>query len=275
MRTNLERKFASSVMGLWMLRGTMAYAAEAAQLRPGFRFAASYLPPDLTDVTRILPPYPTPHTVADEADLAALRLYQQSGNDAMRWTLAVADQELTYTRFEEAFGSPIDAETQPRLVLLLDRVEASMTAALKQGKKGFSRPRPYQRMKLERVCGFAKPPAPEVEARGSSYPSGHAVFGWGAVLTLAEVAPERASLLLSRGREYAEGRLVCGVHHPSDIAAGELLAGTVFGKIATTAEFQHDLQCAREEQLIGQKKLVQFSSQCAAANGGTRSAVAQ
>ena len=263
MHRRIERKFVGGVMGLWMLYGAMIQAAETPQGAPGFKHASGYLPSGQIDVMQILPPYPAPQSAADAADLAALRVFQQSGADAMRWTLAVADQELSYSRFQDAFGAPITSQQRPRLTRLLDRIEASMSSALSQGKKTFARPRPYQRMQMDRVCGFDNPPAPGVKSKDGSYPSGHSVFGWAAALALARVEPERAQQILARGQEFGESRLVCGVHHPSDVAAGRLLAGAIMGRIQATSEFQQDLQCAREEQAVLDKKLPRLSPQCA------------
>ena len=53
-----------------------------------------------------------------------------------------------------------------------------------------------------------------------SYPSGHATQGWAYALIMSALVPEKATAILTRGRAYGESRIVCGVHWPSDVAAG-------------------------------------------------------
>jgi hypothetical protein len=58
---------------------------------------------------------------------------------------------------------------------------------------------------------------------------------------------ERAQTLLARGQEYGESRVVCGVHYPSDIVGGQLVATAVVARLHAEAEFNRDLDCARQE----------------------------
>jgi acid phosphatase (class A) len=103
-------------------------------------------------------------------------------------------------------------------------------------------------MRLSRVCGADTAPAPEENpTTGSSYPSGHAAYGWTVAMVLARVAPERAPALIARASEYAESRIVCGVHFPTDIEAGRILAVAVVDRLLASRQFQADLAAARAE----------------------------
>jgi acid phosphatase (class A) len=66
-------------------------------------------------------------------------------------------------------------------------------------------------------------------------------------LILAEVAPARAPQILERSADYAQSRLICGVHFPSDVEAGRALAVAVVQRLQTSRAFRHDLACARAE----------------------------
>jgi membrane-associated phospholipid phosphatase len=68
---------------------------------------------------------------------------------------------------------------------------------------------------------------------------------------IAEVMPERANAVLARGLRYGQNRVVCGVHHPSDVEQGRLLAIAIFAKIKATPAFAADLACAVEEYRKG------------------------
>jgi acid phosphatase (class A) len=197
----------------------------------------------------VLSPYPALDSMTDQSDTTTL--WQSQHPDPSRWQLANADAEMSYSRFSQAFGIEINSATMPLLAHLLNRTEQDVQSVAFSAKDYYNRPRPYQRFQLAQVCGTDRPPAAEVPLKGgNSYPSGHTSFGWAVVLILAEVAPERAQTLLARGREYGESRVVCGVHYPSDIAGGELIATAVVGRLHGEPEFEKDLACAKEEHSV-------------------------
>lgn len=214
------------------------------------------------DFHTILPSFPEVNSLEDQNDVAALWHWQEPERSA-RWELANADVRMSYDQFAEAFGASIDHSKTPLLVHLLNRVEQDVQSVAFSAKSYYARPRPYQRFQMDHICGAEKAPAPEVPLNGgSSYPSGHTSFGWAAVLILAEVAPENASQLLARGREYGESRIVCAVHYPSDVVAGELVAIAVVMSLHTVPEFQQDLECAREEYKASIKNGDEISHAC-------------
>jgi len=231
--------------------------------RPG-QGVSGYLPKeDLPSFLHILPPAPVPQSKEDEADIALLRWWQQPESSA-RWQLAKADADMSYGRFSEAFGGEIDPAKTPWLTHLLDRVEADMSDPMGQAKDYYRRLRPYQRLAMEHVCGFAFPPTPDPTGKaGNSYPSGHTTFGWAAALVLAEVAPDRAQAVLARAREYGESRIVCAVHFPDDVLGGELLATAVFSRVRLTDGYRRDLSCARQEHAVALKTKDRLSPECA------------
>jgi len=235
-------------------------AAAAPRKQPGSR-ATGYLEIGASEYLSIIPPYPAPQTPGDDVDVAEVRQWQQTGD--ARWQLAQADAQVSYDRFAEAYGGAIDPSSAPLLVHLLDRVYANLSAVMGGAKVFYSRPRPYQRFQMNRVCGFETAPAPEASPKnGNSYPSGHATFGWSVALMLAEVAPERAQAILARGREYGESRMVCGVHFPSDVHAGEILVSRVIGRLQDLPEFRRELGCARQERAMIMKTSDKLEGEC-------------
>src|SRR5262249_686709 len=79
------------------------------------------------------------------------------------------------------------------------------------------------------------------------YPSGHTTAGWTWALVLAQVAPDRASAILARGRSIGESRVVCGVHNASAVEGGRYTADAVMVLINTNAHFRSDVEAARAE----------------------------
>jgi len=223
----------------------------------------------------LLPPYPALGTKQDEIDIAVFRQMQVS-NTSARWKLAEADDQMVYSRFSGALDADLDAVKLPIVIHLLNRMERDVLDTTFDAKTHFNRPRPFQRFAVAHVCGVDSPPLPEVHPNGgfsaSSYPSGHTAFGWGAALTLAEIAPERAQAILARGREFDESRVICAVHFPSDVAAGEIVATAVVERLHTVPEFTHDLACAQEEYRAAVRPSLKMSSECSVMEKSLREA---
>jgi acid phosphatase (class A) len=219
----------------------------------GFVFATpqiyadtGYLAGHEIDFRTFLGPPPAPDSQWDRADQALVEALQAV--DDRRWQMADEDGKELYPRFAEAFGRPIDKTTSPALVKLLDRSVADADSTADVAKDFFSRPRPFQRLQLQRVCDKATPPKPEEHPmHGSSYPSGHSTRGWTVAMVLARVAPDRAAAVLKRAEDYMESRLICGMHFPSDVEAGHEVATTVVSHLDASPEFQADLERARKE----------------------------
>ena len=70
-----------------------------------------------------------------------------------------------------------------------------------------------------------------------SYPSGHAAFAWAMAGVLSDLVPERRAALETRAAEFARRRAVCGVHFPSDLAAGKQAAEWVLRAIRMKMEY--------------------------------------
>jgi acid phosphatase (class A) len=64
---------------------------------------------------------------------------------------------------------------------------------------------------------------------------------------LAEMVPERRAELQARAAEFARQRMICGVHFPSDLAAGQRAAKLVLEALAAQPLFIEELSGARAE----------------------------
>ncbi|MCA0175029.1 MAG: phosphatase PAP2 family protein [Proteobacteria bacterium] len=194
-----------------------------------------------------LPPPPAVDSLLDQRDVATVVAFQAV--DAARRKEAGEDARWLFDRFEQAFGQgPIRGDARPALVTLLSRTLKQVGGPTFAAKAVHQRARPYQRMKLAQVCGRAADGVDDADAdMRTSYPSGHAAYGWAVGLVLARVAPARAEALLSRAQTYAESRVVCGVHFPSDVEAGRQMATAVVAQLDRHAEFQRDLELAKAE----------------------------
>jgi acid phosphatase (class A) len=224
-----------------------------------------YFDKNLPDALLLLPSYPAEGTIEDKNDLSSFNNLQATENTT-RWKLALEDDHLSYDRFSATLGFELNAAKTPFIVHVWNRSERDVLNATFNAKKYFNRPRPFQRFAVEHVCGEQKAPLPQPNPQGgssaSSYPSGHASFGWGLALVLAEIAPDKARLLLARAREYGDNRVVCAVHYPSDVEGGKLVATWVVGQLHASKVFMHDLECAKQEYRLTIGQNVRMSTEC-------------
>jgi acid phosphatase (class A) len=88
-----------------------------------------------------------------------------------------------------------------------------------------------------------------------SYPSGHTTlaFIWAGVL--AEIFPEKRTELFDCAHRAAWGRVLGGVHFPSDLVGGRVLAAAVVAEMKKSAAFQAAVaKCRAEAQPLLLKK---------------------
>lgn len=198
---------------------------------------------------------PAPPQVDTPADSRDLMIFNQMNAvpDGDRWLqanldAAAYDSDQLLERFRDALGVPATAElsrdTVPHLLALLDRAQSDAGATVRPAKQFYNRARPIYRLNIDMFCHANITVQTD---HGDSYPSGHATRGWQAALILARVAPDHAPEILARGRVYGDSRVVCRVHYPSDVVAGDLLATALVEREAQTGDFQHDIDAARAE----------------------------
>ena len=226
--------------------GLCAWLVFSGLAGPALAQASGYLAGREVDFRTILGPPPQVDSRWDTADEQTVQAYQNV--DEARWQVAKLDEQQLYSRFAEAWGHPIDKARTPALVDLLDRSLLDVDTTAAAAKDHFNRPRPYQRMHLTRVCNRNDAPEPEEHPmHGASYPSGHSTHGWLVAMILSRVAPDRADALMKRAEEYEESRLICGMHFPTDVEAGQVVAAAVVTRLDSSKEFQQDLSKARRE----------------------------
>lgn len=101
-------------------------------------------------------------------------------------------------------------------------------------KSKFKRPRPYD------VDTRLKPCVP-LPGGSRSYPSSHASVSWAMACVLAQLLPAQAQELKTYGAFLGELRVTVGVHHPSDVAAGQQIGQQVCTRLMNDPEFLAEL----------------------------------
>lgn len=244
----MRRPIATLALALALI----AVSARAQQLEltrePAGEHIDGYLKGDEVNYRDILGPPPPQGSLGDQIDIAEVQSLQTIAVPE-RFKVAEQDQLYLFPRFAEALGAPLDSARMPRTIALLKRALTDAVRVSGAGKTAFARIRPFQRLQLQRACGFAAPPAPkDNDPRDrTAYPSGHTTVGWTTALVLTEIAPGRGPAILARAQDYGLSRVICGAHWPSDVEAGRAVATAVVQRLNTVAAFREDVERARTE----------------------------
>ena len=187
----------------------------------------------------ILPPPPPDDSAEHQAELELVLRAQRS---ATREDLARAESEykLTLDAFRSVLGPWCGEENLPatrRLIKAAAAIADPLAAAL---KTHYRRARPP-------VGDSAIKPLDLPHFDHESYPSWHAARGILYAEILAELLPARREGLLRRGQEIGWDRVIAGMHHPSDITAGRILAHLVVRDLMRRDPFRSLLGEARRE----------------------------
>lgn len=201
---------------------------------------AIFIPADQIALDRYLPSPPAEGSPAHQAELSELHRIEATRSPAeIAEARADADDKSVFF-FRSVFGEKFTKENLPALGMLAAEVAEEEDEASDRAKAAFRRPRPHNFDKTLH-------PACRASAKDDSYPSGHATLGYVLALTLIDIVPERRDALLERADRYGRNRLVCGVHHPSDVTAGLLAAYAIHAAIALDPRYRAELAAAKAE----------------------------
>lgn len=229
-----------------------ACAGTPAALRPqAVQAAASktegYLSgPLIQALADAVPPPPVAGSAPDLADKSRSAQFRTL-EDSDRWLLATAHAELrpplALQHFDCALGLRLGSATTPNLNRLMQRLFHDADAAAELAKARVFRPRPVGDDPERRACQRVN----DAGRKGASYPSGSSTVATVYGEAFAALEPQRATDARRIAREVGLSRLVCGMHYPSDVAAGEVLGKAVFEAAAAMPVFDADLAAARSE----------------------------
>lgn len=195
---------------LALLLGAPAWASEP------------YLTARQVDLMRLLPPPPAADSAQAAVEMAEVVAFE-AARTAARAAQARADvAESVYDMFGGVLGPAFTPERTPLSSALFERIAETEDATTSPVKRAYARARPYQ------VNAALHPAAPP--SRGGSFPSGHATRSRLDAIVLAAMVPERRAALFARAADYAESRVIAGVHFRSDILGG-MNAGTAIAAV--------------------------------------------
>lgn len=167
-------------------------------------------------------------------DFSLLHKYQ---NDRTEEDCSLAESQL-YPKFNLIFTPEQTGlskkEIQKYNALFTKAINAGITVS-DYYKEKFQRARPYDTDTSISPC-IKKP------GGHKSYPSSHSLVGILGACLLAEVYQDDATPIRAYGKRVGDLRAIVGVHHPSDIKAGQSLGQQICETLLADEDFQNALR---------------------------------
>ena len=198
----------------------------------------NFLQTDDFDFAKILPAPPEPGSVAAQADLeAVLQVQAWRTPEQVAWAKRVNIGDLF--DFADVLGKWFTEENLPVTAALLNDVDSDLNEGIFASKDFFARPRPFVASDHVKPCVKLY--------QGMSYPSGHTVSFFVEAGVLAELFPEKRHNLLDFAQKMAWGRVIGGVHYPTDLVGGRLFAAAIVEELKKNAAFRAAIKNSRAE----------------------------
>lgn len=204
--------------------------------------AYSYFDPATVDFKALLPDPPADGSAATKQEIDLI-LQKQAARTPEEVARIKREVKLNVYLFDTVLGSWFTEKNLPATAALFRKVDDNVRPVVDSAKKFWHRPRPF--LQDKRVRPPIEPP------KNESYPSGHSTVGCLDALILAQIEPDLKDKLLARGREIGGDRVIAGVHFPSDVKAGRILATALFAKLMASPAFHADLAKAKAEIAAG------------------------
>ncbi len=193
-----------------------------------------------------LPDPPASGSLAEATDRLVVRLAMQfRTTEQVRWAQEVDEARIWVNA--AVLGPGFAPEKLPTCAAFFDRLRTEVYLASREPKKRFNRPRPHQADPVIQV----PPPIP-----GSpGFPSGHAVQIYSWLNVLSELFPDRRTDLETFADRLSWARIILGVHYPTDLVAGRILADQLLKAYRETTDWKAGIEaCQKELRLAGLRK---------------------
>lgn len=223
------------------LCGTTTSYAQTEELKPYIELS------QLPKLLEIMPPPPAFDSPEFAYDLVRYGWAKQQQKDSARVVLAIADAEWNdhtkiYLQWKDAFGLEINKVNTPEIWKLLETSIATIDPMRKEPKAHYNRLRPFE------YFNDSMPSNEEAELSGEgSFPSGHALRGWCISLILAQIAPQRATEIYSRGWDYCNSRVIVSAHWQSDVDVSRTAGSIGYCALQGCPEFIAQMKKAQAE----------------------------
>jgi acid phosphatase (class A) len=197
-----------------------------------------FVKPSQFDARKLMHSPPAAGSSTTKAELAEIRRIQDARTpEALQKAQADAANQTVFL-FRTVFGDGFTADKLPATARFFTRVGHDESVYADVPKDYWKRLRPAT------LDPSIQPCAP---TKGFSYPSGHATRGYLFGVVLAAAVPEKRDAILDRAADYAQSRVICGAHFPSDVEAGRLIGTSLAAVMLAQPAFRQALQVVQVE----------------------------
>ncbi len=212
--------------------------AVAVEKAPVAQEAPNFLRATPLELMKRLPPAPEVGSLAALADLeAVLQVQAWRTPEQVAWADVV--DKWSALDFAPVLGPWFTEANLPATAALMKAATGDLRPVSREIKKHYDRPRP------PKVDPRVQPTVP-VPTSGS-YPSGHTLHIFVEAGVLAEIYPECREALMARAHRAAWGRIIGGVHFPTDVVGGRLLAAMIVEDMKQSEAFRQAVAACRRE----------------------------
>ncbi|HBV39528.1 MAG TPA: phosphatase PAP2 family protein [Erwinia sp.] len=223
---------------------SLAHAAKDVTTKPDLYFLQETQSPDSL---MLLPPPPATDSIEflnDKAQYERGKSLRDTPRGKQAWHDAQIEGDGVAAAFSTAFGREISKSKTPVLYgLLMKMREDAGDLATRSAKTHYMRIRPFA-FYHEPTC---RPDQQQTLSTNGSYPSGHTAIGWATALVLTEINPARQDVILKRGYDMGQSRVICGYHWQSDVTAARIVGGAIVARLHADENFVGQLQKAKDE----------------------------
>lgn len=203
---------------------------------------AGELPYLTTNQLDIIPfmPAPVANGSAEDKEQQVQVLAVQRVANAERIALANKDAEETvYAMFSSVMGPDFTQTNLPISTRVFDRIGETEDAVVDPVKKFFGRTRPF--VNNSEIKALVKP------STSGSYPSGHTSRSTMMAVILSKMVPEKRAAIFDRANEYAQSRIIGGMHYLNDLEAGRRAGSAMAATLLASPTFMSDFEVSRAE----------------------------
>lgn len=207
-------------------------------MKPAAVVATQFVRLAAFDFAALLPAPPPAGSLAARVDLeAVLQVQAWRTPEQVAWAKLV-EKDQVFNHAAE-LGPWFTADRLPLTAAFFTAIGDDLRAIDPVAKQPFRRARPWAVDSRVQPC-VAQPAS-------TSYPSGSATqaFVWAELLT--EMIPAKRDELSARAHRAAWGRVIGGVHFPSDVVIGEIVARAYLAEARKSAAFRETLERSRNE----------------------------